>query len=219
MFKSRRMILTAIAASAVALGGAGVALAANAAQPTPAGPAISPGSAVAGRGVSAISSGQAAAFSALHRAQTAADRAAVSTEVLKALWEDQNGHGANPGLARLVASTAHGSVLLVPGSGSLCIASTVAGGGTSASCLPNGEAETGGLGTISWLPGGVTLQGVLPRGSHSVTLQVGGHAVPVPISADGGYSITVSRSPTQLSYLDSNEILHHQRLPAPPSAP
>lgn len=146
-------------------------------------------------GISAPQAAQAAAFAALRRPQTEADRAlAADHAALQTLADAQSASGVNPSLARAVYAASGNGLFLIPGTDSLCLLATSDAFGQGTACSSTNHAAIDGLGFIyrSTSPSGqdspAIIGGVLPDGAKNVAIEdAAGNSTPLSLSPDGGY--------------------------------
>lgn len=162
-------------------------------------------------GVSALQTAQKAAFAALRRPQTDADRALADDQgALQTLADAQSASGVNPSLARSVYSVAGNQLSLIPGTNSLCLLATAKAFGQGTACASTNHAVSKGLGFVyySTSPSGqeseATIAGVLPDGAGNVVVHDrSGNSTPVSLSPDGGYWVQAT-SPTRMTWIGAD---------------
>jgi hypothetical protein len=116
----------------------------------------------------------AAAFPALLRildASEAQQLPAVAQVMSMLAGQDESNTGqANSGLARRIAQVGENAEYLVPGNEVLCVASITAGRATGGGCAPASSVEAVGTTSLTVLPGGYDVTGILPKGITDVRI-------------------------------------------------
>lgn len=133
----------------------------------------SPPSATHSQGVAAPTADQVSAFPALGRAGTSVDAAAsIRSDILGVLYTPQQEWQVNPSLGRIVFGTrGAGFLLLIPGSGEICLVAADFGDGVHAGCGAAASVESDGLVEFGGgRPSGYRVRGVLPRGASEGSL-------------------------------------------------
>jgi hypothetical protein len=130
-----------------------------------------------------------AAFTAFRRAQNEDEQVLVAGDLAGNRLEPE----LNPGLARRVYSDSEGTICLVPGPGRVCCVAISASGETVIGTTLTDMAGRDPMGYVGGGPGPeVTFKGVLPAGGRDLRiLQRAGRSVPVPLTADESYWVTV----------------------------
>jgi hypothetical protein len=152
---------------------------------------------------------KAAAFSALRRAPNAADAA------LRGLHVQAPVAGARTDLVRSVYSDASARLGIFPAAnGVVCFVASLATGAIVGLCHSTPAAIQHGLQMATGAPGtGYSLWGVLPDGSHDVTITDSqGSSTGVALSSDGGYSFESAVKPVTFSWLDSANVVHQSTI-------
>jgi hypothetical protein len=94
-----------------------------------------------------------------------------------------NAGGANSALARRLWQAADREEYLVPGEQVLCLVSLAAEHPSAGGCAPAASLEAKGTTSLTVIPGGFELTGILPRGVHDVQI-TDASARSVSIAAD-----------------------------------
>jgi hypothetical protein len=118
--------------------------------------------------------GIAAAFPALSRtldASEAQQLPAVAHVMSMLAGQDELNTGqANSGLARRIGQVGADAEYLVPGNEVLCVVSIVAGRATGGGCAPAPSVEAVGTTSLTVLPGGYDVTGIVPKGTSDVRI-------------------------------------------------
>jgi hypothetical protein len=162
-----------------------------------------------------------ALFAALRRPQVSADlgfAADPNTQPITA-----TGKLVSSGSRRVWQGPDGASAWLVPSaSGDVCFVAIDATGLATTVCVHETWAAThGGFGVMGGstaepnAPTSMTVQGVLPDGSHGVNITSrDGRTVPVTLNSDNAYSVAVPGVPAQMTYLDHNGTQNQHPYPA-----
>jgi hypothetical protein len=121
-----------------------------------------------------VPAGIAAAFPALRRALDPSEaRQLPAVAQVMSMLASQGGSNAgtaNSGLARRISQAGEDAEYLVPGNEVLCIVSITAGRATGGGCAPAPSVEAEGTTSLTVLPGGYELTGILPRGATDASI-------------------------------------------------
>jgi hypothetical protein len=116
----------------------------------------------------------AAAFPALRRSldTSEAQQLPVVAHVMGMLasQDEPNTGGANSDLARRISQVGEDAEYLVPGNEVICIVSITLGRATGGGCAPASSVEAVGTTSLTVLPGGYDLTGILPRGTTDASI-------------------------------------------------
>jgi hypothetical protein len=116
----------------------------------------------------------AAAFPALGKALDAseAQQLPLVAQVMSVLagQSEANTGGANSGLARRISLVGEDAEYLVPGNEVLCIVAIATGRARAGGCAPATSLETVGTTSLTVVPGGYELTGILPEGTRQVSV-------------------------------------------------
>jgi hypothetical protein len=125
----------------------------------------------------------------------------------------------NPSLARVVAGDAsNGLVLIVPGSGHVCIVSVGFSDGSVAGCGSAAAFESEGTVTTGKGLSGYLIRGVLPDGASNVQVTLSdGTTVRPEVNSMGGFVLTTQTEPQTASFVARDGHQHTLALSATPA--
>ncbi|HWX95244.1 MAG TPA: hypothetical protein VNZ01_00210 [Solirubrobacteraceae bacterium] len=167
-----------------------------------------------------------AAFPALGKpldASEAQQLPAVAQVMNKLASEDEvNTAGANSALARRISHVGEDAEYLVPGNEVVCMVSIAVGQATGGGCARASSVETAGTTSLTVIPAGYQVTGILPTGTGEVNItDAGGHRTTVVANANRAFRFL---SATPLAYLayelpGGGQHVGSLALPPPPDAP
>jgi len=166
----------------------------------------------------------AAAFPALQKSLDASEAQQLPAvadvmSVLASRDEPGSTGGANSELARRISQVEEDAEYLVPGNEVLCMVSITAGHATGAGCAPASSIETTGTTSLTVVPGGYEVSGILPAGTSDVRItDAGGHATTVAANANRAFHFFSAAPLARLVY-DLPGGAQHVGSLALPSAP
>lgn len=96
--------------------------------------------------------------------------------------------GANSELARRISQVGEDAEYLVPGNEVLCMVSITVGHATGGGCAPASSVERTGTTSLTVVPGGYEVSGILPAGTSDVNItDSSGHTTTVSANADHAF--------------------------------
>jgi hypothetical protein len=115
--------------------------------------------------------------------------------------DESNTAQANSGLARRILQVGEDAEYLVPGNEVLCMVSITSGRATGGGCAPASSVETLGTTSLTVVPAGYDLTGVLPKGTTDVTISdATGRTSTVAANANHAFHFFSAAPLTQLVY-------------------
>jgi hypothetical protein len=169
----------------------------------------------------------AATYPALTRAANASESQqlpAVAKVIATLVSQDEGaGHsGANGQLARKIAQDGEDAEYLVPGNGELCMVSVTLEHATGGGCAPASSVETQGTTSLTVVPSGYEVSGILPTATSSVSItNASGQSETIQANEDHAF-VYLSAVPLQkLVYAlpGGGQHVGDLELPAPANAP
>jgi hypothetical protein len=147
----------------------------------------------------------AAAFPVLRKTLDAseAQQLPAVTRVMSMLarQDEPNAGGASSELARRISQVAEDAEYLVPGNETVCIVSITAGHPTGGGCARASSVETEGTTSLTVVPGGYTVTGILPGGTADVRItDAGGQTVTVTANANRAFHFFSATPLVRLAY-------------------
>lgn len=130
--------------------------------------------------------------------------------------------GPNSQLARRISGSGEDAEYLVPGNEVLCMVSITVGHPTGGGCAPASSVESTGTTSLTVVPGGYEVSGILPDGTSDVRItDASGQTTTVAANANHAFAYF---SPGPLSHLSydlpgGGQHVGDLSLPAPPDAP
>jgi hypothetical protein len=96
--------------------------------------------------------------------------------------------GANSGLARRISQVGEDAEYLVPGDEVLCMVSITVGQATGGGCAPVSSVESAGTTSLTVVPGGYEVSGILPSGTSNVRItDTSGQTTTVAVNANRAF--------------------------------
>lgn len=152
-------------------------------------------------------------FRVLRRQRTTADDAAASDpSTLPRVGTAQREWGINPHEARVAYDASGVRLVVMPGSGGMCLLSVGSSHAGHTGCEPSNDAA--GIGMLGWSTdpangSGWTLTGVVPDGAHDITVQdSNGNTTSITPNADGAFVISLASAPHHYKFVDSSGTTH-----------
>ncbi len=148
----------------------------------------------------------AAAFPALRKALDASEaqqlpEVADVMSILESHDEPGSTGGANSGLARRISQAGEDAEYLVPGNEVLCMVSITVGHATGGGCAPASSIETTGTTSLTVVPGGYEVSGILPSGISDVRItDASGQTTTVAANANRAFQFFSAGPLTKLVY-------------------
>jgi hypothetical protein len=148
----------------------------------------------------------AATYPALRRAADAdeAEQLGAVAAIVGSLVSQDEGaanSGANSQLARKVAQDGEDAEYLVPGNEVLCMVSVTLGRATGGGCAPASSVETKGTTSLTVVPGGYEVSGILPTATSSVTItNARGRSETIAANEDHAFVYLSAVAPQKLAY-------------------
>jgi hypothetical protein len=124
---------------------------------------------------------------------------------------------ANPELARRISDDGEDAEYLVPGNEVLCMVVIAAGHGTGGGCAPVSSVEADGTTSLTVVPGGYEVSGILPIGTSSVSISTTtGQTTVVAANADHAFEFLSAVPLSKLVYSLPSGAQHTGSLDLPP---
>jgi hypothetical protein len=147
----------------------------------------------------------AAAFPVLRKTLDASEARELPavTRVMSMLasQDEPNTAGANSELARRISQVGEDAEYLVPGNETVCIVSITAGHPTGGGCARASSVETEGTTSLTVVPGGYTVTGILPEGTADVRItDAGGQTTTVTANAKRAFHFFSPAPLVRLAY-------------------
>jgi hypothetical protein len=147
----------------------------------------------------------AVSFPDLRKALDASEAQQLSavTRVMSMLesTDEPNTGGANGALARRISQSEGDAEYLVPGSEVLCIVSITVGHPTGGGCAPLSSVDAFGTTSLTVVPGGYELTGILPKGTADVRItDEGGQTTTVMPNANRAFQFFSAAPLVRLAY-------------------
>lgn len=134
--------------------------------------------------------------------------------------DESNTGGANSGLARRISQVGDDAEYLVPGDEVLCMVSITAGRAGGGGCAPASSIEAVGTTSLTVLPGGYDLTGILPRGtSYARVTDSLGDTTTVAANANRAIHLFSVVPPARVAYELPGGGRHVGELALPPAPP
>jgi hypothetical protein len=168
----------------------------------------------------------AAAFPALRQALDASEAQQLPAvthvmEMLESQDTPKTGE-ANSELARRISQAGEDAEYLVPGNEVLCMVSIASGRATGGGCAPASSVETVGTTSVTVVPGGYAVTGILPMGTTDVTISdATGRTFTVVANANHAFHFFSAAPLSQLAYglPVGGRHVGSLALPSPPDLP
>ncbi|MGP8241782.1 MAG: hypothetical protein ACLQQB_08480, partial [Solirubrobacteraceae bacterium] len=138
--------------------------------------------------------------------------------------EDEAGAdgGANSELARRVSQNGENAEYVVPGNEVVCLVAISVGHATGGGCAPASSVESKGTTSLTVVPGGYEVSGILPTGTSEVSITTSsGNTTAVDANANHAFEFYSAAPLAKLVYAlpDGGEHEGSLELPAPAHAP
>jgi hypothetical protein len=130
--------------------------------------------------------------------------------------------GANSELARRISQDGENAEYVVPGNEVVCMVSITVGHATGGGCAQSSSVEKTGTTSLTVVPGGYEVSGILPTGTATVSItSASGQTTDVAANANHAFEFYSAAPLAKLSYVlpDGGEHEGSLALPAPPNAP
>jgi hypothetical protein len=130
--------------------------------------------------------------------------------------------GANSELARRVSQDGENAEYVVPGNGVVCMVAISVGHATGGGCAPASSVEAKGTTSLTVVPGGYEVSGILPTGTSDVSItNTSGNTTVVEADANHAFEFYSAAPLAKLVYSLPGGGQHEGslELPAPPHAP
>jgi hypothetical protein len=125
--------------------------------------------------------------------------------------------GANSALARRVSQDGDNAEYLVPGNEVVCLVAISVGHPTGGGCAPASSVETKGTTSLTVVPGGYEVSGILPTGTSDVTITTtSGTATVVDANANHAFEFYSAAPLSKLAYSLPAGGQHEGSLELPP---
>jgi len=148
----------------------------------------------------------AAAFPALRKALDASEAqqlpaVAQVMSILASHDEPGSTGGANSELARRISQAGEDAEYLVPGNEVLCMVSITVGHATGGGCAPASSVQTAGTTSLTVVPGGYEVSGILPSGTSNVKItDANGQTSTVAANANRAFQFFSAAPLARLAY-------------------
>jgi hypothetical protein len=126
---------------------------------------------------------------------------------------------ANSGLARRVSRDGENAEYVVPGNEVVCVVAISVGHATGGGCAPASSVETNGTTSLTVVPGGYEVSGILPTGTRDVTITTAsGDSTVVNANANHAFEFYSAAPLAKLVYSLPGGGQHEGSLELPPPA-
>ena len=177
--------------------------------------------------VQQVSPSIAAAFPALRKALDASEAQQLSAvahvmSILASHDEAGSTGGANSELARRISQVGEDAEYLVPGNEVLCMVSITVGHATGGGCASASSVETTGTTSLTVVPGGYEVSGILPQSTSGVRItDTSGQGATVAANANHAFQFSSAVPLARLVYdlPGGGEHVGSLALPQPAGAP
>jgi hypothetical protein len=136
--------------------------------------------------------------------------------------DEPNTAGANTELARRISQVGEDAEYLVPGNDVVCLVSITVGQAAGGGCAQASSVEATGTTSLTVVPQGYEVTGILPRGTREVDIvDTGGHRNTVVANANRAFHFVSAVSLAYLVYElpGGGQHVGSLALPSPPDAP
>jgi hypothetical protein len=126
--------------------------------------------------------------------------------------------GANSALARRISQDGDNSEYVVPGNEVVCMVAISSGAATGGGCAPASAVESTGTTSLTVVPGGYEVSGILPTGTSDVSItDVSGQTTAVTANSNHAFEFFSAAPLKRLTYALPNGTQHEGSLELPPA--